>query len=148
MVYAGNNQGLKWLTGRCDHRTPLTMTVPAQSHIRVYKALADLTLFLLLQICDLGSARRLDQTVKQTTAIGTYAWMAPEVRVSSAIERSTMAMNGRDCDISTHDAMRFTVVMLKCDWYCLFSGSRSNSLNSCKFPGRFPYGLETRLSQS
>ena len=90
VVYAGNNvvfkcspQGLKWVTGRYDHRTPLTMTVPAQSHIHVYKALADLTLFLLLQICDLGSARRLDQTVKQTMAIRTYAWMAPEVRVST-----------------------------------------------------------------
>ena len=77
-----------------------------------------------------------------------HGWLQRWSWVSSAIERSTMAMNGRDCDISTHDAMRFTVVMLKCDWYCLFSGSRSNSLNSCKFPGRFPYGLETRLSQS
>ena len=31
VVYAGNNQGFKCLTGRCDHRTPLTMTMPAQS---------------------------------------------------------------------------------------------------------------------
>jgi len=37
------------------------------------------------QICDLGSARRLNQTVKQTTAIGTYAWMAPEVGASNHI---------------------------------------------------------------
>ena len=30
---------------------------------------------------------------------------------TSAIERSTIVMNGRDCDVSTHDAIRFTVVM-------------------------------------
>ena len=30
---------------------------------------------------------------------------------SSAIERPTIAMNGFDCDVSTHDAMQFTVVM-------------------------------------
>ena len=37
---------------------------------------------------------------------------------SSAIERLTIAMNGHDCDVSTHDAIRFTVVIdniLKCD---------------------------------
>ena len=33
----------------------------------------------VLQICDLGSARHLEYTQKQTTAVGTYAWMAPEV---------------------------------------------------------------------
>ena len=32
-----------------------------------------------LQICDLGSARILEHTQLQTTAVGTYAWMAPEV---------------------------------------------------------------------
>jgi len=37
------------------------------------------------QICDLGSARRLNQTVKQTTVIGTYAWMAPEVGANNHI---------------------------------------------------------------
>ena len=30
---------------------------------------------------------------------------------TSAVERSTIVMNGRDCDVSTHDAIRFTVVM-------------------------------------
>ena len=30
---------------------------------------------------------------------------------TSAIERSTIVMNGRDCDVSTHDAIWFTVVM-------------------------------------
>ena len=33
----------------------------------------------VLQICDLGSARYLEYTQTQTTAVGTYAWMAPEV---------------------------------------------------------------------
>ena len=33
----------------------------------------------VLQICDLGSARHLEYTQRQTTAVGTYAWMAPEV---------------------------------------------------------------------
>jgi len=31
------------------------------------------------QICDLGSAQSLEHTARQTTAVGTYAWMAPEV---------------------------------------------------------------------
>ena len=46
----------------------------------MYNTLAEHTISFVLQICDLGSARRLDQTVRQTTAVGTYAWMAPEVR--------------------------------------------------------------------
>ena len=33
----------------------------------------------LFQICDLGSARSLEHTTRQSTAVGTYAWMAPEV---------------------------------------------------------------------
>jgi len=33
----------------------------------------------LFQICDLGSARNLQHATKQTTVVGTYAWMAPEV---------------------------------------------------------------------
>ena len=33
----------------------------------------------VLQICDLGSARHLEYTQTQTTAVGTCAWMAPEV---------------------------------------------------------------------
>jgi len=35
--------------------------------------------------------------------------------------------------------------VLKFDWYCQLSGSGSNSLNSRKLPGRFSYGLGTRL---
>ena len=46
---------------------------------------------------------------------------------SSAIERSTIAMNG------------VTVT---------FQHMMQYDLNSCKFPGRFPYGLEARLTQS
>ena len=34
---------------------------------------------LFLQICDLGSARTFEHTAHQTTIVGTYAWMAPEV---------------------------------------------------------------------
>ena len=30
---------------------------------------------------------------------------------NSAIERSTVAMNGCDCDVSTHDAIGFSIVM-------------------------------------
>ena len=36
-------------------------------------------MYRLLQICDLGSARILEHTTHQTTAVGTYAWMSPEV---------------------------------------------------------------------
>jgi len=34
---------------------------------------------------------------------------------------------------------------LKFDCYCQISGSGSSSLNSCKLPGCFSYGLGTRL---
>jgi len=37
--------------------------------------------------------------------------------------------------------------ILKFDWYCQLSGSKSNSLNSRKSPGRFSYGLGTRLGR-
>ena len=37
---------------------------------------------------------------------------------------------------------------MKFDWYCQLSGSRSNSLNLQKLPGRFSYGLGTRLPHS
>ena len=36
--------------------------------------------------------------------------------------------------------------VLKFDWYCQLSGSGSDSLNSRKLPGRFSYGLGTRLA--
>ena len=35
--------------------------------------------------------------------------------------------------------------VLKCDWYCQFSGSGSNSLKSRKLPGHFSYDMGTRL---
>ena len=36
----------------------------------------------MLQIVDLGYARTMSRTAKQTTVIGTFAWMAPEVYYS------------------------------------------------------------------
>ena len=42
--------------------------------------IVDSNLYLqTLQICDLGSARPLEHTTCQTTVVGTYPWMAPEV---------------------------------------------------------------------
>ena len=38
--------------------------------------------------------------------------------------------------------------VLKFDWYCQFSGSGSNSLNSRKLPGGFCHGLGTRLART
>jgi len=35
--------------------------------------------------------------------------------------------------------------ILKFDWYCQLSGGGSNNVNSWKLPGRFLYGLRTRL---
>ena len=68
---------------------------------------------------------------------------------TSAIEWSLLKWNGHDCDGSMH--YTYWVLLLSCDyvlkfdWYCQLSGSRSNSLNSWKFPGRFSYGLGMRL---
>ena len=48
---------------------------------------------------------------------------------SSVIEQSTIAMNGRDCDVSTHDAMRLLLScdsILKSDRYCQLSAHGSN----------------------
>ena len=38
--------------------------------------------------------------------------------------------------------------ILKFDWYCQLSGSGSNHLNLWKLPGRFSYGLGTRLKST
>ena len=49
------------------------------------------------------------------------------------------------------NALRNWVLLLPCDyilkfdWYCQLSGSKSNSLNSRKLQGCFSYGLGTRL---
>ena len=57
---------------------------------------------------------------------------------TSAIERSTIVMNGRDCDVSTHDTIRvYCCHVMKSDWVFQLSGRESNSLNSLKLPGRF-----------
>ena len=57
----------------------------------------------VFQICDLGSARNLEHTVQQTTIIGTYAWMAPEVRnnIYTSPELSTAAFHNVGRAIST-----------------------------------------------
>ena len=44
-----------------------------------------LSFMLHPQICDLGSARTHDHTTKQTTIVGTFAWMSPEVRQSNSM---------------------------------------------------------------
>jgi len=59
--------------------------------------------------------------------------------------------NGHDCDGSMHYAI--WVLLLSCDYvlkfelYCQLSGSGSNSLNLRKLPGRYFYGLGTRLDK-
>ena len=50
-----------------------------------------------------------------------------------AIQRSTIVMNGRDCD----DLLLSCDSELKSDWDFQLSGSGSNSLNWRKLPGRF-----------
>jgi len=47
------------------------------------------------QICDLGCARILDHTAIQTTSMGTFAWMAPEVGHNVII---TARMHGSEQD--------------------------------------------------
>ena len=45
-----------------------------------------------------------------------------------------------------HDAIGFYYFkLLKFDWYCQLSGSRSNSLNLCKLSGSFSYNLGMSL---
>ena len=67
---------------------------------------------------------------------------------TSAIKRSTIVMNGGDSKFQ--HMTQFGLLLscdnvLKSDWYCQFSGSGSNSLNSHKLPGHFYYGLGMRL---
>jgi len=67
---------------------------------------------------------------------------------TSAIERSLLKWNGRDCNALCNWALLLSCdYVLKFDWYCQLSGSGSDSLNSRKLPGRFSYGLGTRLSR-
>ena len=73
------------------------------------------------------SRRRTNKVVVQSTYTNT-------------IERSTIVMNGRDCDVSMHDAIRFTVVMWQRSEIRLGLPTlwqRNNSLNLRKLPGRF-----------
>ena len=65
-----------------DCACPVPIFTGSFSRATTYKALA-YTVIIIFQICDFGSAQRRDQTVKQTTAIRTYAWMPPEVGSST-----------------------------------------------------------------
>ena len=38
---------------------------------------------LCVQVCDLGSAKTLEKALQQSTIVGSYAYMAPEVRLRS-----------------------------------------------------------------
>jgi len=67
---------------------------------------------------------------------------------TSMIEQMLLKWNGRDCDGSMHYTIGFYcchVTVCSEIWLVLLSGSGSNSLKSWKFPGRFSYGLGTRL---
>ena len=68
---------------------------------------------------------------------------------TSAIERSLLKWNGRDCDGSMHYAIEFLLLscdyVLKFDWYCQLSGSGSNSLNSRKLSCQAVSPTATRL---
>ena len=71
---------------------------------------------------------------KQKTNVQKLSCRAP------TLARSTIVMNGRDHDVSTHDAICLLLSCdsdLKSDWVFQLSGSGSNSLNSPKLPGRF-----------
>ena len=60
---------------------------------------------------------------------------------SSIIKWSLLQWNGCDFHVSTHDTIRPRLPVLshdnilKFDWYCQLSGSRSNSMNLRKLPG-------------
>ena len=60
--------------------------------------------FLLMEatVCAGSATEGKQKTNKQVIVQSTY---------NSVIERSTIVRNGCDCDVSTHDAIRFTVVM-------------------------------------
>ena len=63
---------------------------------------ADYRPFLLVGACNC-----LLQVLRQKTS--KRAKVIVQSAYTIAIERSTIAMNGRDSDVSTHDAIRFTV---------------------------------------
>lgn len=50
----------------------------------------------LRSVTCMGSARTLHHTTKQTTAIGTYAWMAPEVKQFKCIATARSALDWRE----------------------------------------------------
>ena len=94
--------------------------------------------------------------VEATVCCRSYYWSEIEsFEQRSSCKAPTLARslsNGRDCDGSMHYITQLGLLLscdyvLKFDWYCQLSGSGSNSLNSRKLPGRFSYGLGTRLTR-
>ena len=71
-------------------------------------------------------------------------------RVPTLARTSDRCWNGVGVTVTFQCMTQFHFLLscdnvLKFDWYCQISGSRSNSLNLWKLPGHFSYGLGTRL---
>ena len=85
--------------------TTSNATVKSENVILLIFPPAENSLFLLVEatVCA-GSVTKRQAEDEQTKVIvqSTY---------TSAIKRSTIVMNGRDSNVSTHGAIRFTVVM-------------------------------------
>jgi len=108
-------------------------------------------ILVILQLWEQGFS-----TCGTTVCCSFYNWSEAEVvQTKSLCKAPTLApsnnqlkfllhWNGYDCTFSTCDKIEF-YYDLKFDWYCQHSSSRSNSLNSCKLPGRFSYSLGMRL---
>jgi len=60
-----------------------------------------LTSTLKAKICDLGSARSLEHTTKHMTAVGTIAWMAPEILCREKVSKS--------CDVYSYGVLLFEI---------------------------------------
>jgi len=95
--------------------------------------------------------------MEATVAVGSIAKEKYEqkssCRVPTLTRSSDRYWNGRawlQCSNAWHNWVLLLTCdhILKFDWYCQLSGSRSNSLNSCKLPGHFSYDLGTRLTSS
>ena len=96
--------------------------------------------------------------VEATICCRFYYWSEIEVTRTKIVVQS--AYTSAICTITIEvewvwlrrfNALCNWVLLLSCDyilkynWYCQLSGSGSNRLNSRKLPGRFSYGLGTRL---
>ena len=103
--------------------------------------------YLQFSSCENGAFLLMEATV----CCRFYYWSEIEViqtnqsTYTSGIARLLLKWNGCDWRFN---ALHNCVLLLSCDyvlkfdWYCQLSGSRSNSLNSRKLPGRFSYGLQ------